>query len=156
MLPAACTSPVRTTASADFSGGAGRRAVGRAGTRIRLDWPPSRIALTNRLWGPGFIFPGGEMETLRLTRPMGAAASASLLVVGIGAGGPASAITRNFGAWVTGLDNDPGLLASARTFINKAQLTKKIRIEAWNPRPGVRPEKPPSLPGVGTFARRAA
>jgi SAM-dependent methyltransferase len=101
--------------------------------RIRLDWPPSRIALTNRLWGPGFIFPGGEMETLRLTRPMGAATSASLLVVGIGAGGPASAITRNFGAWVTGLDNDPGLLASARTFINKAQLTKKIRIEAWNP-----------------------
>lgn len=102
--------------------------------RVRVDWPASRVALANRLWGAGFTFPGGEIETLRLVRPLGAASASSLLLVGIGSGGPAAAITRNFGAWVTGLDHDPALLAAARGFIGKAQLTKKIRIAEWNPR----------------------
>lgn len=97
------------------------------------DWPAGRIALTNRLWGNGFIVPGGEAEILRLVRPLGAASASSLLLVGVGAGGPAAAITRNFGAWVTGVDNDASLLAAARSIIGKAQLMKKIRIDGWNP-----------------------
>ena len=101
---------------------------------LRGDWPPERIALTNRLWGSGFIVPGGETEILRLARPLGAASAYSLLLVGVGGGGPAAAITRNFGAWVTGLDNDAMLLAAAKSVIGKAQLTKKVRIEAWKPR----------------------
>ena len=46
-------------------------------------WPASRLALNNHLWGDGFIFPGGEAETLRLVRPLGASAAASLLLVGV-------------------------------------------------------------------------
>ena len=99
----------------------------------RGDWPPERIALTNRLWGTGFIVPGGEAEILRLARPLGAASSSSLLLVGVGAGGPATAVTRNFGAWVTGLDNDAMLLAAAKSVVAKAQLAKKIRIGSWDP-----------------------
>ena len=99
----------------------------------RGDWPPERIALTNRLWGTGFIVPGGEAEILRLARPLGAASSSSLLLVGVGAGGPATAVTRNFGAWVTGLDNDAMLLAAAKGVVAKAQLAKKIRIGSWDP-----------------------
>ncbi|HBK05341.1 MAG TPA: hypothetical protein DDZ81_05695 [Acetobacteraceae bacterium] len=102
-------------------------------SRVRVDWPASRVALSNRLWGMGFVFPGGEIETLRLVRPLGAASAASLLIVGVGGGGPAAAVTRNFGAWVTGVEHDPSLLAAARSFIGKAQLTKKVRIDAWNP-----------------------
>ena len=100
----------------------------------RGDWPIERIALAYRLWGPGFIVPGGEAEILRLVRPLGAASSSSLLLVGVGAGGPAAAITRNFGAWVTGLDNDAMLLAAAKGVVAKAQLAKKIRIGSWDPR----------------------
>lgn len=96
-------------------------------------WPPSRLALANRLWGSGFILPGGEIEILRLVRPLGAAPANSLLIVGAGSGGPAVAVTRNFGAWVTALDHDPSLVAAARGFTSKAQLTTKIRIEAWAP-----------------------
>ena len=99
----------------------------------RGDWPIERIALAYRLWGPGFIVPGGEAEILRLVRPLGAASSSSLLLVGVGAGGPAAAITRNFGAWVTGLDNDATLLAAAKGVVAKAQLAKKIRIGSWDP-----------------------
>jgi hypothetical protein len=96
-------------------------------------WPAARLALTDQLWGPGFIFPGGEIETLRLTRPLGLSAAASLLIVGVGNGGPAAAAARNLGAWVTGLDTDPSLLAAARRLIHQAQMTKKVSIKAWDP-----------------------
>lgn len=96
-------------------------------------WPASRLALTNRLWGTGYIYPGGEPETLRLARPMGVSAAASLLLVGVGAGGPAIAVARNLGAWVTGVDNDPSLLAAAQGLVSSANLGRKIVIDSWNP-----------------------
>ena len=70
---------------------------------------------------------------MRLTRPWGASAAARLLLVGVGGGGPASSIARNLGAWVTGMDNDPSLLAAARGLITRSQLAKKISIKAWDP-----------------------
>jgi SAM-dependent methyltransferase len=96
-------------------------------------WPAARLALTNQLWGSGFICPGGELETLRLTRPLGLSAAASLLIVGVGSGGPASAVTRNLGAWVTGVESDPSLLAAARGLISRSQLGRKVRLQAWDP-----------------------
>jgi len=96
-------------------------------------WPAGRLALTDQLWGPGFISPGGEIETLRLARPLGLSAAASLLIVGGGSGGPAAAAARNLGAWVTGLDSDPALLAAARGLIQQSQLTRKVGIKAWDP-----------------------
>ena len=103
-----------------------------AQARIQTAWPAARLALTNNLWGAGFIFPGGEIETLRLARPLGLSAAASLLIVGVRGGGPASAVARNLGAWVTGMDTDPSLSA-ARGLITRTQLTKKISIKAWDP-----------------------
>lgn len=96
-------------------------------------WPAARLALTNQLWGTGFIFPGGETETLRLVRPLGTTAAASLLIIGVGSGGPASAVTRNLGTWVTGMESDPSLVAAARGMISRAQLGKKVLIDTWDP-----------------------
>lgn len=102
-------------------------------SEIRTAWPATRLALTNRLWGTGFIVPGGETEVLRLARPLGVSAAASLLILGVGSGGPASVVTCNLGAWVTGMDNDPSLLAAARGLITRSRLQKKVSIAAWNP-----------------------
>jgi SAM-dependent methyltransferase len=101
--------------------------------RGQTPWPAARLALTNQLWGTGFIFPGGEIEALRLTRPLGLSAAASLLIVGVGNGGPACAVTRNLGAWVTGMETDPSLLAAANGLVKRAQLAKKVTIKAWDP-----------------------
>ena len=101
--------------------------------RPHTAWPARRLALSNELWGPGFVVPGGEIETLRLARPLGMSAAASLLIVGVGSGGAASCITRNLGPWITGVDNDPSLVAAARGLISRAQLTKKVSIKAWDP-----------------------
>src|ERR1700744_6161168 len=80
--------------------------------RGRAAWPAARLAMAELLWGEGYIFPGGEIETLRLARPWGASAATSLLVVGIGSGGPACSVARNLGTWVTGLESDPDLMAA--------------------------------------------
>ena len=103
------------------------------GTKVPTAWPVGRLALSNELWGNGFIFPGGESEILRLTRPLGVSAAASLLIVGIGGGGPAVTVTRNLGAWVTGVEADPSLLATARGFVGRSQLGKKITLKVWDP-----------------------
>lgn len=96
-------------------------------------WPASRLALTSRLWGDGYIFPGGELETLRLARPLGLSPATSLLLVGAGAGAPAVCIARNLGPWVTAVETDPSLLAAARGFVNRSDQHRKISIEAWDP-----------------------
>jgi SAM-dependent methyltransferase len=86
------------------------------------------------LWGEGFIFPGGEVETLRLVKPLGVSADTSLLVVGAGNGGPACTVARNLGTWVTGLESDPALLASGMKFVAGAKLGKKVNIASWDPK----------------------
>jgi SAM-dependent methyltransferase len=96
-------------------------------------WPAARLALVHQLWGAGFVFPGGEIETLRLTRPLGISSAASLLIVGVGSGGPALSVTRNLGAYVTGMESDPALLGAAVRLVARAQLTKKVTIKAWDP-----------------------
>lgn len=114
--------------------------IAQAATGPATAWPASRLSLVHDLWGDGFIFPGGELEALRLTRPLGISAASSFLLVGVGSGGPAISITRNFGAWVTAMETDPSLLAAARGAVTRAQLAKKIKIKAWNPNA---PDLPP-------------
>jgi SAM-dependent methyltransferase len=107
--------------------------VASGGAAVRTAWSPARLALVHRLWGAGFIFPGGEIETLRMARPLGISAASSLLIIGVGTGGPAIAVTRNLGVWVTGMDTDPDLLVAAKGLVKRAQLTKKISITGWDP-----------------------
>jgi SAM-dependent methyltransferase len=96
-------------------------------------WPPARLAMVHLLWGDGYIFPGGETETLRLARPLGVSAATSLLMIGAGSGGPAISVARNLGTWVTGLESDPALGAASIKLIRRAQLEKKISVRTWDP-----------------------
>jgi SAM-dependent methyltransferase len=98
-----------------------------------IAWPPARLALVHQLWGAGFIFPGGELETLRLARPLGATEATSLLIVGVGSGGPASAVARNMGTWITGIESDPVLLDASLKRFTKTPLAKKVNLQTWDP-----------------------
>ncbi|HEY4042278.1 MAG TPA: class I SAM-dependent methyltransferase [Rhodopila sp.] len=108
-------------------------ATDKAEPRTGAVWPPERLAVAHLLWGDGFIFPGGEIETLRLARPLGASAATSLLIVGIGSGGSAAAIARNLGTWVTGMESDQDLIAAASKLVAKAKLGKKVNVVTWDP-----------------------
>jgi cyclopropane fatty-acyl-phospholipid synthase-like methyltransferase len=103
-------------------------------------WTPERIVVTDALWGEGYQFPGGEIETLRLARPLGLSAASSLLLIGAGGGGPACSVASQLGAWVSGFEVDPSLAASAVDRIARRNLTKRAQIETWDPeQPNFRP-----------------
>ncbi|MDR3535847.1 MAG: hypothetical protein P4L71_05045 [Acetobacteraceae bacterium] len=100
---------------------------------VRADWPVERMCVNDALWGEGYIFPGGEIETLRMAKPLGLSAASSLLVLGIGGGGPACSLAVNFGAWITGYEADPDLAVVATERALKANLGKRVKIETWDP-----------------------
>jgi hypothetical protein len=99
----------------------------------KTPWPPARLAVTDRLWGQGFNFPGGEAEGLRLTRSLGLSPANSLLLVGGGGGGAACAVAREFGAWVAAREKDAELVTAARGLITDSQLGRKVSMELWQP-----------------------
>ena len=96
-------------------------------------WSLRRLALTHRLWGEGFILPGGSEEVLRLAAPLGLSAASSLLLLGCGAGGPARAVATLLGAWVAGFEADAALAAEATAVCARAGLGKRVRIDTWDP-----------------------
>lgn len=103
-------------------------------------WTPERLQTTDALWGEGYQFPGGEIETLRLAKPLGLSAASSLLLIGAGGGGPACSVATKLGAWVSGFESDPGLAACAIDRIAHRNLTKRAQIETWDPEePNFRP-----------------
>jgi SAM-dependent methyltransferase len=97
-------------------------------------WTPDRLVTTDALWGEGFQFPGGEIETLRLAKPMGLSKACSLLLIGAGGGGPACALAVQLGVWVSGFEADPELVAAAVNYIARRNLSKRAQIELWDPK----------------------
>ncbi len=105
-----------------------------------LRWSPARIAVVESLWGEGFLFPGGEEETLRLANPLGLSTAASLLLLGAGSGGPVRSIASRLGVWVTGFESDPDLASLAIERSTCSGLGRRAQIEMWCPgRPSFRP-----------------
>lgn len=103
------------------------------GPRPPLTWTRDRLATTDALWGDGYQFPGGEIETLRLAKPLGLSKACSLLLIGAGGGGAACSLAVQLGAWVSGFEADPALVAAAVDRIAHRNLTKRAQIEAWDP-----------------------
>ena len=96
-------------------------------------WTPQRLAATDALWGDGYQLPGGEIETLRLAKPLGLSAASTMLLLGAGTGGAACSVSVKLGAWVSGFEADPSLAAAATDRVARLNLTKRVQIESWDP-----------------------
>ncbi len=118
---------------ADPADGAAARAFAVPRGASAAPFPHARRALLHRLWGEGFVGPGGSEEVLRLATPLGLSAASSLLLLGCGAGGPARCVATLFGAWVAGYETDPDLAAEAVAVCAHAGLGKRVRIETFPP-----------------------
>jgi hypothetical protein len=99
-------------------------------------WGPTRLELAETLWGEGFLAPGGAPEMLRLAAPLGVSAASTLLLLGVGAGGPARVLAADLGAWVYGFDTEAELveLAVRRLHRAGAALAKRASIALWTPK----------------------
>jgi cyclopropane fatty-acyl-phospholipid synthase-like methyltransferase len=104
-----------------------------ASERAGTDWTTERLAVNDALWGPGYVFPGGELETLRMAKPLGLSAASSVLLLGIGAGGPGCSLAHRFGAWVSGYEADIDLAVAATERALRANLGRRVQVEHWDP-----------------------
>ena len=96
-------------------------------------WPLERVGVVDALWGEGFLFPGGEVETMRLAKPLGLSAASSLLLLGAGSGGPACTVAKKLGVWVSGFEADPELANLAAERVIHAKLGRRAQIDGWDP-----------------------
>jgi SAM-dependent methyltransferase len=96
-------------------------------------WPSARISVAEALWGEGYLFPGGEFETLNLAKPMGLSDAASLLLLGAGTGGSARSIAKAFGVWVSGFEANAHLAAVATERGVRAGMGRRALVETWEP-----------------------
>jgi hypothetical protein len=96
-------------------------------------WSADRVAIAESLWGEGFLSPGGSAEVMRLAVPLGATAASTMLLVGLGAGGPPRVLATGVGAWISGYDADQGLVQLARARINREgpTLAKRASAALW-------------------------
>jgi SAM-dependent methyltransferase len=91
------------------------------------DLYPSRlIDFLERLWGPGWLSPGGPDEVARLLDGLDIRGLA-VLDIGCGAGGVDLDLVRTHGAgFVTGIDVEDAVLDRARTHVSNAGLADRI------------------------------
>ena len=101
-------------------------------------WHPSRLALVEKLWGEGFVHPGGAEELLHLVNPMGLSGADTLLLLGAGPFGAARSITAARQCWVEGYERDPDLLSLALHRAELSGLKKRAPTHLLAPTPQFR------------------
>lgn len=92
------------------------------------------IARLEVVWGRGFLSPGGPEEVRMIVDGVELDGRA-VLDIGVGTGGPAVALAREFGANVIGIDIEDGVLERARALVHETGLAERIRLEKVEPGP---------------------
>jgi len=103
------------------------RPVGKA---PELRWDKTRLDVVQKVWGKGFIAPGGKKTILGLVEPLGLKRGMRVLDLGAGLGGPARVLAKRFGARVTGLEADRRLAEAGRALSSRAVLPSKASIHS--------------------------
>lgn len=96
-------------------------------------WSARRIATVQKLWGEGFLGPGGPDYVVQLVTPFGLNPAMSLLDFGAGLGGAARAIANECGVYVTGMEPDPALAKAGHALSEEKGMRKMAPVEAYDP-----------------------
>ncbi len=95
-------------------------------------WSASRIEVAEKIWGPGYVLPGGDELITTLMKPLGLNPAMTVLELGAGLGGAARCMATT-GCWVTGLESSPFLAEQGMARSTKAGKAKQAPIEVFDP-----------------------
>ncbi len=96
-------------------------------------WETSRVTLVQKVWGEGFVSPGGRKHILNMVKILGLDPAMSVLDLGSGLGGAARIMCGDFGVWVTGFEVDESLAEAGMGLSIKAGMGEKAPVQTFDP-----------------------
>ncbi|MEI8394560.1 MAG: methyltransferase domain-containing protein [Rhodospirillaceae bacterium] len=96
-------------------------------------WTATRIEVAEKIWGTGFVQPGGADLIDTLTKPLGLNPAMTVLELGCGLGGATRAMASLKGCYVTGLESSPYLVEQGMQRSTKAGLAKQAPVQLFDP-----------------------
>ena len=96
-------------------------------------WTASRIEVSEKIWGAGFVIPGGIETISTLVKPLGLNPAMTVLELGCGLGGATRCMAAQFGCWVTGLESSPFLVEQGMERSTKAGQSKQAPVQIYDP-----------------------
>ncbi len=95
-------------------------------------WSPARTAFCQRLWGAGFVDPGGSDFTLHLLKPCALGPEHTVLDLTTGLAGSAQATSDKFGIWVDATEPDADLAQAAQQRCEQKGIGK-VKVSGIDP-----------------------
>jgi ubiquinone/menaquinone biosynthesis C-methylase UbiE len=100
---------------------------------VRELWTPARIKVAERIWGAGYVSPGGTDHVMHLIKPCGLNPKMSFADLNAGAGGAGRAVSETFGMWVTAMEPNEVLAAHGMEQSTMAGMAKKVPVVCYDP-----------------------
>lgn len=96
-------------------------------------WPRAKMEICQRVFGRGFVVPGGADRAVEAVRPLGLDPVQQVLDLSVGLGGPAAAMAERYGVWITGYERNPALLDLAATVLPSVKAGDQVRVNPLDP-----------------------
>ena len=95
--------------------------------------PVDRLALSQKIWGPGFLVPGGVDYVMTMVKLFGVNPAMSLLDLTAGLGGPSRHVSQFFDVYITAMERAPEIAKRAHSMSIDAGLGKKVPVTTYDP-----------------------
>lgn len=96
-------------------------------------WSRAKVEVSQRVFGRGFLTPGGPDHVIDIVKSVGLDPVQSVLDLTMGLGGPAAAIAGKYGVWVTGYERNPALFDIAATVLPTIKAGDQVRTNFFDP-----------------------
>ncbi|MBL4693425.1 MAG: class I SAM-dependent methyltransferase [Magnetovibrio sp.] len=91
-------------------------------------WPAKRLNVVEKLWGEGYVTPGGAEQVIKMLPLLELDSKKSALVLGTGLGGINETIVDQTATWITSLECDPELAEISGNAMRQAGLKKQAPV----------------------------
>jgi SAM-dependent methyltransferase len=97
------------------------------------DAPLDRLALIQKIWGEGFLMPGGTDQIMSLVKPFGVNPAMSLLDLSAGLGGASRYVSATFDVYITGMERVAEIARRGHSMSIDAGLGRKVPVQPYDP-----------------------
>ena len=95
--------------------------------------PVDRLALAQKIWGSGFLVPGGADYVMTMVKLFGVNPAMSMLDLSAGLGGPSRHVSQFFDVYITAMERAPEIAKRGHSMSVDAGLGRKVPITAYDP-----------------------